>query len=159
MHTTTVTTGRRLAVALEPGDDVLPSLAEACRAHHISQAVIVTCSGAFRRMRLIATHGEVGPDQDEPMQDSVEVTFVEGIGSGTVATMDDGTLSVHLHAAVGIRADGGAAVAGHVLEAESQYVVEVVMDEVLSPTLTRVASEATRGVPALRFRHDKGPTL
>ncbi|WNM23458.1 DNA-binding protein [Demequina capsici] len=151
MRTSLLTVGRRLALALEPGDDVLASIAAACREHDISQGVIVTCSGAFRRVRLIATTGAPGPDPDEPLQDHVDVTFAEGIGSGTVVTDGSGELSVHLHVAVGVRTQAGAAYAGHVLEAEAQYVVELVLDEVTSPRMTRTATEATRGVPAWDF--------
>ncbi len=157
MRTAELTVGRRLAIALEPGDDVLTSLASACRAHGLSQAVVVTCSGAFRRVRLIATTGDGGPDPDEPLADHVDVTFVEGTGSGTVTTDAAGELSVHLHAAVGVRTEAGAAYAGHVLEAEAQYVVEIVLDEVLSPRMSRVASEATRGVPAWTFETPSTP--
>lgn len=151
MHSTEIVSGRRLALALEPGDDVLGSIGQACSDHGIAQAVIVTFSGAFRRVRLIATHHDDRPDPEEPLTDAVEVTHVEGVGSGTVATLDDGTLSVHVHVAVGVRAEAGAAYAGHLLAGEAQYVVEVVLDEVLEPRTTRSASDATRGVPAWRF--------
>lgn len=151
MRTALLSVGRRLALALEPGDDVLGSIESACRAHGISQAVIVSCTGAFRHVRLIATHGEPGPDPDEPLTDHVDVTFLEGIGSGTVVTQDDGTMSVHVHVSAGVRTEGGAAYAGHLLQGEAQYVVEVVLDEVLSPKTRRIATEATRGVPAWAF--------
>lgn len=151
MQSALLTTGRRLALALEPGDDVLGSIAAACREHGIAQAVIVTCSGAFRRVRLIAAEDDDRPDPEEPMPDHVDVAHVEGIGSGTVTSDADGEPWVHLHLAAGVRGDSGRAVAGHVVEAESQYVVEVALDEVLAPRLLREASAATRGVPALRF--------
>ena len=54
MRTAALETGRRIAVSLEPGDDVLGSIADACSQYRIAQGVIVTLSGAFRDVELIA---------------------------------------------------------------------------------------------------------
>ncbi len=151
MRTAELTVGRRLALALEPGDDVLASVEAACRDHGISQGVVVSCTGAFRKVRLIATAGEAGPDQETPMTDHVDVAYLEGIGSGTVVSSADGAMSVHLHVAAGVRADAGRACAGHLLAGEAQYVVEIVIDEVLDPPMDRVATADTYGVPAWTF--------
>jgi predicted DNA-binding protein with PD1-like motif len=147
-----VTTGRRLALALEPGEEVLASIAHACRAHGISQAVVVVLSGAFRAARLIGTDAP-GGDPELPLGDTVDVHYTEGIGSGTVSSDDDGAYTVHVHVALGQKSTGCSAFAGHLLSATAHYVVEVVLDEVLSPRFGRTASAATLGVPALTF-HD-----
>jgi predicted DNA-binding protein with PD1-like motif len=145
-----VTTGRRLALALEPGDDVLSAIADACRDHDIEQAVVVMMSGALRRARLIGTTEPIA-DPELPLGDTVEVEYTEGIGSGTVSRDPSGAYAVHVHVALGEKGAGCSAVAGHLLSAETHYVVEVILDEVLSPRFAREASAATSGVPALTF--------
>jgi predicted DNA-binding protein with PD1-like motif len=148
VRTAEITTGRRLLVVLEPGDDVLAALATACAHHGVVQAVIGTFSGAFRRARLIAAEGPVA-DPEAPLVDAVEVTYAEGIGSGTVTTSPDGTVVPHVHVALGDKARGAASVAGHLLAGETHYVVEVVIDEVLAPALGRAPHPDSRGVPIL----------
>lgn len=148
MRTAPLTIGRRLLVVLEPGDEVLTSLADACAQHGIAQAVISTFSGALRRARLIAAEWPVA-DPEPPLRESIEVFYTEGIGSGTITTAPDGTILPHVHVALGDKARGGAAAAGHLLEGETHYVVEVVLDEVLAPALGRSPHPDSSGIPIL----------
>lgn len=150
MRSAVITSGRRIVVVLEPGDDVVASLARACAEHEIAQAVIGTFSGALRRARLIGSHTSAA-DPELPLPETVEVTYTEGIGSGTVTTAPDGTIVPHVHVALGDKARGAAAVAGHLIEAETHYVVEVVLDEVLSPALGRSPHPGSSGIPILTF--------
>ena len=149
MRSQLVRTGRRVLVALEPGDEVLTSIATACRRHDIAQAVVVTFSGAFRDAELIA--GDHAPDDPElPSLEVTRVEYTEGIGSGTV-TSEAGEHSVHLHVALGAKDRSAAATAGHLLRARTHYVVEVVLDEVLDPPLRRRPHPESSGVPVLTF--------
>ena len=149
MRSDVITPGRRLLVALEPGDEVLESLAAACAAHGIDQAVVVTFSGAFRTAHLIA--GTETPDDPElPLGEVTEVAYTEGIGSGTI-TREGDEHRVHLHVALGAKDRSGAAYAGHLLHAETHYVVEIVVDEVLAPALRREAHPESSGVRILCF--------
>ncbi len=147
-------TGRRLVLSLEPGDEVLTSIAEACRRHGFEQAIVVMLSGALRTARLIGTNHPEG-DPELPLADAVEVHYVEGTGSGTVSRdvtdSGDEMYVVHVHVALGEKGKGARAVAGHLLSGTAHYVVEVVLDEVLSPRFGREATAATSGVPALTF--------
>ncbi len=140
-------TGRRLVVALEPGDEVLTSLATACREHGIAQALVVTFSGAFRSADLIA--GDHAPDDPElPSGEVTRVAYTEGIGSGTV-TSENGEYVVHLHVALGEKSRSGAAAAGHLLRAETHYVAEIALDEILEPPMSRRVHPASSGVGIL----------
>lgn len=149
-----VSTGRRLVLSLEPGEEVLTAIADACRRHGFEQAVIVMLSGALRTARLIGTTDPSG-DPELPLADAIDVHYVEGMGSGTVSrdvhTNGRDTYTVHVHVALGEKGNGARAVAGHLLSGTTHYVVEVVLDEVLSPRFRREASIATSGVPALTF--------
>ena len=125
MRESLMVTGRRLVLSLEPGDEVLASIGDACRRHGFEQAVVVVLSGALRTARLIGTNRPEG-DPELP-------------------------LAVHVHVALGEKGSGARAVAGHLLSGTTHYVVEVVLDEVLSPRFYREATIATYGVPALTF--------
>ncbi|MDZ8171518.1 PPC domain-containing DNA-binding protein [Microbacterium xanthum] len=150
MRSASLQTGRRIAVSLEPGDDLIGSIADACTRYRISQGVIVTLSGAFRDVELIAAQSP-SADPEPPLPDSVHIPYTEGIGSGTVTSDADGDLVVHVHLAVGRKDAGARGFAGHVLTAEAHYVVEIVIDEVLQPRMVRTPSEQTWGLPTLDF--------
>ncbi|MDQ1130222.1 PPC domain-containing DNA-binding protein [Microbacterium sp. SORGH_AS_0888] len=149
-------TGRRILVALEPGDEVLGSIAAACRAHEIAQAVVVTFSGAFRWADLIA--GDHEPDDPEaPSAEVTRVSYTEGVGSGTI-TSENGEHVVHIHVALGEKSRSGAAVAGHLLRAETHYVVEIALDEILAPAMLRRPHPGSSGVGILTFAESQnGP--
>lgn len=140
--------GRKLLIVLEPGDDVLPALALACREHGIDQAIVTTFSGALRSATLIAS--DTAPaDPELPLPESIEVTYTEGIGSGTISGALSETPVVHIHVALGSKDASAIAVAGHLLAAEVHYVVEVAIEEVLEPGMARAQHPGSSGIPIL----------
>jgi predicted DNA-binding protein with PD1-like motif len=145
-----VVPGRRLLVALEPGEEVLASIAALCRQHQFRAAVVPAFFGAFTRVTLIATREPVA-DEDVPLPESETVQWVEGLGAATVAPAADGAPAVHLHAAAGRKSAGGAAYAGHVLSAVTHYTAELLIEEVLGPAAWRCPDPAAHGIPTLRF--------
>jgi predicted DNA-binding protein with PD1-like motif len=148
---TEITTGRRFALVLQPGDDVLGSLAAACSEHGIEQAYLPVFFGAFTRVALIGTCSPIA-DHDAPLPDSVHLEGVEGTGSGTIAwDSATGTVTPHVHVAVGVKAYSANGYAGHLLSATVHYVVEIVLEEVLTPRLSRVPDASARGIPNLAF--------
>lgn len=150
MQSAEATTGRRILVVLEPGDEILGSLAAACRLHDVAQGVITTFSGALRHARIIAADHAV-EDPEVPLPESVEVAYTEGVGSGTITQGPDGAHTVHVHVALGAKDRSGSAVAGHLLHGETHYVIEIVLDEILAPRLTRATHPGSSGIPILRI--------
>jgi len=151
MQSAQLTIGRTIGVVLHPGDDVLASIAQACRDHEVRQGVIGTLLGAFRSVTLIATREPLA-DEEPPLADSVVVPYAEGVGSGTISfDRDLDEHRVHLHVAVGVKSQGGAAYAGHLLAAEAHYTVELAITEVLAPELSRVADPAAFELKNLVF--------
>lgn len=151
MQTSEITTGRRVAIVLEPGDEVLGSLARACAEHGIRQGFVPVFSGAFRTARFIAADEPVD-DQEPPLPQEVTVTYTEGIGSGTVLwDAEAGAATPHLHLAVGVKNAAAAGFAGHLLGAEAHYTVEILLEEVVSPALLRVPDPRAYGIPTMRF--------
>lgn len=150
MHAAEVVTGRRFALVLEPGEELLGSIAAFCAEHGVSQAIVPLVFGAFRSMRFIGA--DAPPADDEvPLPESVEVAYVEGSGGGSIAPRVDGGVRVHVHAAVGTKSASAAATAGHVLHAIVHYTVEVVIDEVIEPGFRLESVEASHGLECLRF--------
>lgn len=151
MRSSEITVGRRFAVVLEPGDEVLASLTEACRQHGVRQGFVPVFSGAFRTARFIATDTPVA-DQEPPLPREVAVTYTEGIGSGTILWDEAAGAPVpHLHVAVGVKNAAAAAYAGHLLGAETHYTAEVLVEEVLAPALLRVPDPRAWGIPTLHL--------
>ncbi|MEA9985152.1 MULTISPECIES: PPC domain-containing DNA-binding protein [Subtercola] len=144
--------GRRVAVVLQPGDDVIRSIVDACILHRIRQGYIAMFLGAFRSARLIATTNPA-TDPEPPLGAEVTVAYTEGTGSGSIVwNADAGEPRVHLHVALGVKDEGGLAYAGHLLGAVTHYTAELVIDEVLAPTMVRVADEQAFGLENLVFR-------
>jgi predicted DNA-binding protein with PD1-like motif len=150
-HSAELQTGRRIGVVLSAGEDVLASIAAVCVEHNIRQAVIPVFLGAFRSVRFIASESPI-LDQEAPLKETTSVEYVEGLGSGSVTwNAESSAHTVHLHVAVGVKDQAAGAYAGHLLAAETHYVAELVLDEVLSPTMTRVPDAAAYGLENLRF--------
>lgn len=156
MQTAEATIGRRILVVLEPGDDVLDSIAKACRLHDVRQAVIATFTGALRSARIIAAD-EPAADPEAPMPDTIDVRYTEGIGSGTVTRSPEGEPVVHVHVALGEKDAAGRGVVGHLVHGETHYVIEIALDEILTPHLTRRVHPGSSGIPILHITDGDAP--
>ena len=55
MFSTELTAGRRFAVVLQPGDDVMDSLTRFCRDNGVEQGYLPVFLGAFSDMTVIGT--------------------------------------------------------------------------------------------------------
>jgi predicted DNA-binding protein with PD1-like motif len=142
--------GRRLLVVLDPGEDVVLGIVDACRAAGVVRGLVPVFVGAFTEVELIGTHEHVA-DPDAPLPRSVVARWTEGTGSATIAPGGDGEPVLHLHAAVGEKLAGAAAVAGHVLRATTHYTLEVVIEELLEPTVFRAVPPGSYPIPTLAW--------
>jgi predicted DNA-binding protein with PD1-like motif len=151
MFSTELVGGRRFAVVLQPGDDILGALAEACAAHGIQQGYLPVFLGAFTEVSLIGTCQPI-EDEDAPLKDSVRVTNVEGTGSGTIAwDADSQSVQIHVHVAIGMKARSAEGYAGHLLGGTVHYVTEIVVEEVLAPRFLRRPDPAAHDIANLVF--------
>lgn len=151
MFSSELTTGRRFIVVLQPGDDILPSIVEACERHGIAQGYLPVFLGAFSTVTLIATSEPI-LDEDAPLPLTASHRNSEGTGSGTLVTVD-GSIVPHVHVAVGAKGDSGAAYAGHLVSGVVQYVTEIVIEEVIEPHLEKRTDAAAHGLANLWFDH------
>ena len=148
MRSAHLTTGRRFLIVLDPGEELLATVSSWAAENGVTSATIDMFFGAFRRIGLIAGHEPVD-DPEPPLPASVEVTYLEGVGAGSISTTD-GVPRAHLHIAAGVKSAAGAAYAGHVLYAETHYTVELVVQEILEPTFAPQLS-AEFGIPCMHF--------
>jgi predicted DNA-binding protein with PD1-like motif len=140
-------------LVLEPGEEVLATVTRWAEREGVTSATVDMFFGALRSARLIATNGEMA-DPEPPLPDQVELAYLEGVGAGSIGTVDGRTV-VHLHLAAGAKGEAGAAYAGHLLAAETHYTLEMVVQEVLDPVF-RLEPDAVFGINCLHF--GKAPT-
>jgi uncharacterized protein len=131
--------GRALVLSLDPGDDVLDAVTEACRSADFAHAYVASGIGTLDRCRLhyVAT---VGYPPEEYFPQWTDTPLELAGASGVVV---EGV--PHLHATI---SDRGQAWAGH-LERGCRvlYLAEIVLIELRGADLHRAADE--RGVVRL----------
>lgn len=143
--------GRTFALTLGHCDDFFVELTSFCRQRDIRCGYIPLFLGAFRTAKVVGTCEPA--DGEVPILDlSVDLQFVEVVGAGTVAFDDaTGDISPHVHLSLGQRLDGARGATSHLFEAQVQFLVELVLVEVLEPRMTRVASNDLFGLKLLDF--------
>lgn len=89
---------------------------------------------------------------EAPVWSKVHLTGVEAMGCGTLA-YDAATDSVlpHIHTSLGEKARSATAHTSHLLSARVQFLVEMLVVEVVAPVMTRPKNEALYDVPLLTF--------
>ena len=74
------------------------------------------------------------------------------LGAGTLAyDPDTATVLPHIHVAVGEKARSAVGCTSHLLSATVQFLVEMIVVEVISPTMTRPKNPTLYDVPLLTF--------
>jgi predicted DNA-binding protein with PD1-like motif len=151
MRAIPITTGRKILVALDHGDDFFPSLEKVCAEYGVHSGHIPTLIGGFRSARLVGTC-EPMTNPDAPLWEEVVVTNLEVIGSGTLAWDPAGDrLAPHIHVSTGLKGSSAEARTSHLLGAQVQFVTEFVIEEITEPTLTRPKQADLYDVPLLTF--------
>jgi predicted DNA-binding protein with PD1-like motif len=151
MRATELMTGRQFAVALDHGEDFFGALESFCAQHGIRAGYIPLFIGGFRTARLIGTC-KPPADPEAPVWDEIEVELLEAVGAGTIAWDTAGDrLAPHVHVTTGLRTDAAHARTSHLFGAQVQFITELVIVEILSPTLTRPRVPEMYDAPLLSF--------
>lgn len=88
--------GDLLAIRLDPGDDLLPSIGKAVTDSGLGSGFIVSCIGALSKARITSIISTVSGMFYAPIRElSGALEFV--VGSGNVEPKVDGGVKVHLH--------------------------------------------------------------
>src|SRR4051794_31423350 len=106
---------------------------------------------AFSEATIVGTCDKID-DPNAPVWSRVHLTNVEAFGCGTLAYNPEGDdIVAHIHTTVGEKARSASGYTSHLLAAQVQFLVEMLVVEVIRPTMTRPANPALYNVPLLTF--------
>jgi predicted DNA-binding protein with PD1-like motif len=149
-----LTIGRTFGAVFDPGEDFFPTLAEFCRTHRIRHGYIPMFLAAFAEADIVGTCDKL-EDPEAPVWTKVHLTNVEALGCGTLAyDPDRDEVLPHIHTSLGEKARSATGHTSHLLAARVQFLVEMLIVEVVSPTMTRPRNPALYDVPLLTFGSD-----
>ncbi|MGW0731808.1 PPC domain-containing DNA-binding protein [Streptomyces sp. NPDC002851] len=146
-----LTIGRTFGVTFDHGEDFFDALSAFCSSNGVRQGYIPSFIGAFAEAEIVGACGKLD-DPDAPVWDKTYITNVEAFGAGTLAhDPDTGTLLPHIHVSAGLKAQAADSRTSHLLNAKVQFLSELLVVEVESPTMTRPRNPQLYDVPLLTF--------
>jgi predicted DNA-binding protein with PD1-like motif len=151
MKASELTTGRTFGVTFEHGEDFFSALKDFCVKHDMRQGYVPMFIGAFSQAEIV---GACGPltNPEAPVWERTSVQSVEALGGGTLAFDNEtGSVSPHIHLAVGLKAASAEGRTSHLLSGTVQFLSELLIVEVTTPTMTRPRDHAMFDVPLLTF--------
>jgi predicted DNA-binding protein with PD1-like motif len=146
-----LTTGRTFGVTFDHGDDFFPTLAEFCRQNEVKHGYIPMFIAGFAQAEIVGACEKL-ENPDAPVWSKVHLTGVEAMGCGTLAyDADTDTVLPHIHTSLGEKARSATGHTSHLLSAQVQFLVEMLVVEVTSPVMTRPKNPGLYDVPLLTF--------
>ncbi|WP_194819780.1 PPC domain-containing DNA-binding protein [Nocardia sp. XZ_19_385] len=157
MRSHELTLGRSFGVVFDHGDDFYPALADFCRTNNLQQGYIPSFIAGFSEVDLVGTCDKLD-NPEAPVWSKVHLTNVEAFGGGSLAyDPDTDTISPHIHVAVGLKEHAASGYTSHLLSAKVLFLAELLIIEVLQPTMTRTPRSDLYDVPLLEFRKGTPP--
>jgi predicted DNA-binding protein with PD1-like motif len=151
MESAVLEIGRTFGVRFDHGDDFFDALRTFCREHDVKQGYIPMFLAGFSVVELVGTCQALD-DPGAPVWSSVYLTNVEVLGGGTLAyDAGEGTVKPHLHVTAGLKQMSALGHTSHLLSGTVQFLVEMVVVEIIAPALRRIPDEGLYGVPLLSF--------
>ncbi|WP_410874657.1 PPC domain-containing DNA-binding protein [Nocardia sp. A7] len=151
MRSHELTLGRSFGLVFDHGEDFFDTLATFCRDHGLRQGFIPSFIAGFSEVDIVGTCDRLD-NPAAPVWSKVQLTNVEAFGGGTLAyDPDTDTVSPHIHVAVGLKQQAATGYTSHLLAATVQFLTELMIIEVSSPTMTRHRNPDLFDVPQLRF--------
>jgi predicted DNA-binding protein with PD1-like motif len=143
--------GRTFVVAFDHGDDFFSSLDKFCQDNNVRQGYIPGFIAGFSSVQLVGTCEKLA-DPQAPVWTKVDLANVEAFGGGTLAydPVND-QVAPHIHVTVGLKQHSATGHTSHLLGATVQFLTEMLVVEVASPTMLRVRQQDLYDVPLLRF--------
>jgi predicted DNA-binding protein with PD1-like motif len=151
MRSAELTIGRTFAVVFDPGEDFYPTLSQFCRENGIRQGYIPMFLAAFAEVEIVGACAKL-ENPNAPVWDKVHLTNVEALGGGTIAhdpERDD--ILPHIHVTVGEKARSATGYTSHLLSAQVQFLVEMLIVEIVGPNFGRPRRRELFDVPVLSF--------
>lgn len=151
MQSRSLTTGRTFGVTFDPWEDFLPTLSEFCRANDLRCGYIPMFLAAFSEVEIVGTCQKLTNPQ-APVWSTVHLENVEAMGCGTIAydeAVDE--IRPHVHTSVGEKARSATGYTSHLIGARVQFLVEMIVVEVVAPMMSRPVNRNLYDVPMLTF--------
>jgi predicted DNA-binding protein with PD1-like motif len=155
MRSHELTLGRTFVVVFDHGEDFFTALADFCRTHNVRQGYIPTFIAGFSEAGIVGTCAKLENPQ-APVWSSVHLTNVEALGGGTLAWNDtEDRLHPHIHVTVGLKEHSATGHTSHLLNAQVQFLTEMVLTEITSPIMDRRPDADLFDVPRLHWSTTK----
>ncbi|WP_374726186.1 PPC domain-containing DNA-binding protein [Saccharothrix longispora] len=146
-----LTLGRSFGVAFDHGDDFFTALTDFCTQHHVRHAYIPSFIAGFSEVDIVGTCEKLD-NPEAPVWSKVHLTNVEAFGGGTLAYDEtNDQVHPHIHVAVGLKEHSATGYTSHLLQAQVQFLTEMLVIEVTSPALLRRRNPDLYDVPQLHF--------
>lgn len=144
--------GRTFMARFEHGKDFMAELEEFCSKNDVKQGYVPFFSGDFSEIFIVGSCGK-SEDPSGPMLESkAYFENVETFGCGSIARdPDTGQLRPHFHISIGSRLSAASASTSHFISGTVQFLIEMVIVEVLSPNLVRTTDDDVYGLKLLDF--------
>jgi predicted DNA-binding protein with PD1-like motif len=151
MHSHQLTAGRTFGIRFDPGESFFPGLEQFCAEHDVCGGYIPMFIAAFAEADLVGTCDRLD-NPDAPVWSKVHLTNAEALGCGTIAyDATAGRIVPHVHATLGLKERAATGYTSHLLAARVQFLIELVLVEVIDPAMTRPADPRLYDVPRLVF--------
>lgn len=146
-----LTTGRTFGVTFDHGDDFMTALADFCREHGIRQGYIPMFIAGFAEAEIVGTCEKL-ENPEAPVWTKVHLTNAEALGCGTIAAdPKTGGILPHIHTTLGLKERSADGYTSHLLSARVLFLTEMLVVEVVSPSITRPRNPGLYDVPLLTF--------
>ncbi|MGW3351741.1 PPC domain-containing DNA-binding protein [Nonomuraea rubra] len=151
MRARELTTGRTFGVTFDHGDDFMTALADFCCERGIRQGYIPMFIAGFAEAEIVGTCDKL-ENPEAPVWTKVHLANAEAMGCGTIAmdTEKNGILP-HIHVTLGLKERSAVGHTSHLLSAQVQFLTEMLVVEVISPSMTRPRNPELYEVPLLTF--------
>ncbi len=151
MRSHELTVARTFGVALDDGDDFFEALNRFCASTGIRQGYLPMFLAGFREAEIVGTCQKLA-DPRAPVWSAVHLENVDALGCGTI-TYDEGEDRIlpHVDTTLGLKAHSAAGYTSHLLGAQVQFLVEMVVVEVTAPRMRRLPNPDLYNVPLLTF--------
>jgi predicted DNA-binding protein with PD1-like motif len=144
-----LTTGRTFGVTFDHGEDFFPTLSKFCAENGVRHGYIPMFIAGFAEAEIVGACEKL-EDPEAPVWSKVHLSMVEALGCGTLAYDEEtGLVSPHVHVTLGEKARSAVGHTSHLLSARVQFLVEMVVVEVVSPVMTRPRNADLYDVPLL----------
>lgn len=151
MRSHELTIGRTFGIVFDHGDDFFDTLNAFCTSNNVRQGYIPMFIAGFAEAKIVGTCERL-TDPGAPVWSRVHLTNVEALGCGTIG-YDPETNRVlpHIHTSLGLKEHSAVGHTSHLLSARVQFLVEMLLVEVATPTMLRTPEPTLYDVPLLKF--------